>query len=55
MYRKAENLRRTVLVVEDEFVNRQLLGMILSSDYEVLYAENGLQAMEVLRNTENTS
>ena len=54
MYRKAENLRRTVLVVEDEFVNRQLLGMILSSDYEVLYAENGLQAMEVLRNTENT-
>ena len=41
--------RRQVLVVDDEFVNRQLLGMIISEDYDVLYAENGRQAMDVIR------
>ena len=41
--------RRTVLIVEDEPVNRELLGFILSGSYDVLYAENGLQAIETLR------
>ncbi len=41
--------RRTVLVVEDEQINRELLGFILSASYEVLYAENGAQALEILR------
>lgn len=31
--------RRTVMVVEDELVNSQLLGFILSEEYNVLYAE----------------
>ena len=41
--------RRTVLIVEDEVVNRELLGFILSETYDVLYAENGLAALELLR------
>lgn len=41
--------RRVVLVVEDEFVNRELLGFILKNDYEVLYAENGKQALEIIK------
>ncbi|MBR4120788.1 MAG: response regulator, partial [Spirochaetales bacterium] len=41
--------RRTVLVVEDELVNSQLLGFILSEEYNVLYAEDGEKALEVLR------
>ena len=44
-----ESFRRTVLVVEDELVNSQLLGFILSEEYNVLYAEDGKQALEILR------
>ena len=40
--------RRTVLIVEDEAVNRELLGYILGETYEVLTAVDGVEAMEVL-------
>ena len=46
---RSENIRRTVLVVEDEFVNSQLLGFILSEEYNVLYAEDGRKALDILR------
>ncbi len=46
--------RRTVLVVEDEQVNSQLLGFILSEEYNVLYAEDGLKALEILRENRGT-
>ena len=46
---RTENIRRTVLVVEDELVNSQLLGFILSEEYNVLYAEDGRKALEVLQ------
>ncbi len=48
MESRNENIRRTVLVVEDEFVNSQLLGFILSEEYDVLYAQNGREALDVL-------
>ena len=41
--------RRTVLVVEDEEINREILGMILEDSYNVLYAENGKVAIDTLR------
>ncbi len=44
--------RRRVLVVDDEFINRELLGAILSQNYEVVYAENGRQAIELMRSEE---
>jgi len=47
MERDFEN-KRTVLVVEDELVNSQLLGFILSEDYNVLYAEDGRKALDIL-------
>ena len=39
--------KRRILVVDDEEINREMLGMILSDDYEVLYAEDGEEALEV--------
>ena len=42
------NVRRTVLIVEDEAINRELLGFILREDYNVLYAENGIEALKVI-------
>ena len=39
---------RTVLVVDDEDINREILGAILVQQYEVLYAKNGREALDVL-------
>ena len=39
-----------VLVVDDQEINRDALGVILETeDYEVLYAENGVEALEIMR------
>ena len=43
------NTRRTVLIVEDEAINRELLGFILRDSYEVLFAVDGVEALEVLQ------
>ena len=43
------NRQRQVLVVEDQELNRDILGMILEDDYDILYAENGLEALEMIR------
>ena len=46
--------RRKVLVVDDEFVNRQLLGMIVGEEYEVIFAENGREALDLIRENRET-
>jgi len=40
--------RRLILVVDDEEINRSLMGAILENDYEVIYACDGDQAMELI-------
>ena len=47
------NYKRTVLIVDDEEVNRLLLGSILEDDYNIIYAENGREAWDVI--SEKTS
>ena len=37
---------KLVLVVDDQEINRDSLGLILEDDYEILYAENGKEALE---------
>lgn len=41
--------KNAILVVEDEYINRRMLVNILQSQYDVLEAENGKEALEVLR------
>ncbi len=41
-------LKRYVLIVEDEIINQELLKEILSSEYEVLTADNGIEALHIL-------
>lgn len=43
------HIRRHILIVEDEYVNRTLLGNMLEDDYNVLYAEDGGEALEMIR------
>ncbi len=39
------NGRRLVLIVEDEAVNREILGTILGNDFDVIFAEDGEEAL----------
>ncbi len=41
-------LQKKILVVEDNWINREMLCEILSSTYKVLEAENGQEALDVL-------
>ena len=44
-----EKLKRLVLVVDDEQINREILGNMLKQDYNVIYASDGDEAMEQMR------
>ncbi len=44
----SSNGKRLVLVVEDEIINREILSNILSDTYELLFAENGQEALEAI-------
>ena len=48
---KSKQLRKPqlVLVVDDQEINRDVLGMILEDDYEVIYACNGREALEKIQ------
>ena len=46
--------KRRILIAEDEPINREILGHILEDEYEVLYACDGAEALEMIRNHEDT-
>ena len=39
---------RSILIVDDEAINREILGNIIQSEYKVKYAENGKEALEII-------
>ena len=41
-------LKRYILIVDDEFINQEILKEIISSEYEVLVANNGVEALNIL-------
>ncbi len=46
-----KQIRRTVLIVDDEIINVEILSEILSDAYEILSAENGQEALELIRSS----
>ena len=42
------NGKRCILVADDELINREMLSMILSEDYEVLPAADGTEALRIV-------
>ena len=44
-----KDFSKFVLVVDDEEENRELLGRILGDTYEVVYASDGIEALEMIR------
>jgi len=47
-------LKRRVLVVDDEMINREILGNMLRGEYEVVFAENGREALDILYGSEKS-
>ena len=43
---------QNILVVDDEAVNRELLGSILETSYKIIYANNGEEALEIIEKRE---
>ncbi len=50
----AVNGKRQLLVVDDEMINREILGHLLSQDYEVLFSDNGSDAIEQIKQNSDT-
>ena len=46
-----ENKKLMVLVVDDELINREILGQILSEEYHVIFAEDGKKGLAAIRDT----
>ncbi len=42
------NDKRRILVVEDEQINREILGFMLEASYDVCFAETGAEALRIL-------
>ena len=47
-FMKTSGLRRRILVVDDELINRMLIGNMLENEYDIVYAENGKEAVDLL-------
>ena len=43
------HLKRHILIVEDEHVNQIILGNMLSDGYDILYASDGIEALEQVK------
>ena len=43
------HLKRHILIVEDEHINQMILGNMLSDGYDILYASNGIEALEQIK------
>ena len=43
-----ETRKRKILVVDDEFINRCILGKMLEEDFELLYASDGKEALDII-------
>ena len=47
--------KKRILIVEDEKVNLELLKIVLQNDYDLLTAENGTDALEIINNESTLS
>ena len=48
------NGKRQILIADDELINREILGEILKSDYELLFASDGGETMDLIRANSGT-
>lgn len=42
-------IRKKILIADDVEINREILGDLLEEDYDILYASDGVETLEILR------
>ena len=47
------NVRRHILIADDVAQNREILGDLLQEDYDIYFASDGIETMEILRSHRN--
>ena len=47
-------MKNRILVIDDNSVNRMILYKMLSDDYEIIQAEDGIEAMDIIRSQYKT-
>ena len=47
------NVRKHILIADDIEMSREMLGDLLEDDYDILYAADGVETLEVLRSHKN--
>jgi len=50
----AANAKRRVLIVEDELINREMLAFLIEDEYEILFAQTGAEALDLLERQHET-
>ena len=45
----ASSIRKHILIADDVDTNREMLGDLLQEDYDILYASDGVEALQMLR------
>ena len=48
-----ENEKRLILIADDEYINREILGNILVDEYDIIYAEDGIEAYDLMRQNQD--
>lgn len=51
---RKKGLHRKVLIVDDEFIEREMLGAMLNDLYEIGYAGNGREALDMISSEKAT-
>ena len=46
---RKKGLHRTILIVDDEYIEREMLGAMLTDKYDIIYAENGARALDIIK------
>ena len=52
MVKKYMAKRARILVADDQFHMRKIMGIILGNEYDLIFAENGVEALEKIRTQE---
>ncbi len=48
-----QNEKRLILIAEDEYINREILGNILQDEYDIIFASDGMEAYDLMKQNED--
>ena len=49
------SVKKQILIIDDETINREILGAVLKDEYDTIFAADGQEAMEQIRSRNYTA